>query len=438
MSQFRAKPKVSFKNSRDNLTANVSQQSVGLVLAIAVPLLLSVEEYAQVTVISVLIAFLPLADLGLSIIYSRKLPALYSDKNTNEVISWNATVSRFKLYTSLIFALVVSGYYFYRYQHAINAILLFCFVVSTSVVAYVVANATVQSDFRYIRNLTIVQALAKFTVLPSVWFAGVKGWFFGQLFSLVALALNKRFRLSLQHLYVKPDWGLVKLNLIQGFLFSLVATLWLQLASSARFYASFAYPDNVVAQYGLLGSIYQIVIALSIAAFVPQTIKIYRLLKQDEVAAINYAFKLTVYSAPVFIIFSLFLTCVSPIVIETLFPKYNVDSALYAPLMLSLFNVGVMVTQGSLLIGFDKARPYLTTVLSGCVMYFVYIAILSPTLGYQSAATAQLLALSTYSITILLLVYSIVKDKIKNKKMMLFAGIPSVLAPFFYFLFFYS
>ena len=429
---------MSFKNSKDNLEANIAQQAVGFVLVITVPLLLSVEEYAQVVVVSVLIAFLPLADLGLSIIYSRKLPALYGDKNTNEVISWNATVSRFKLYTSLIFALVVSSYYFYRYQNVLNATLLFCFVVFTSVVAYVIANATVQSDFRYIRNLIILQVLAKLTVLPSVWIADVKGWFFGQLFSLLALLLNKRFRLSLQHQNAKPDWELVKSNLAQGFLFSLVATLWLQLAFSGRFYASFAYPDSVVAQYGLLGSIYQIVIALSIAAFVPQTIKIYRLLEQDEIVAINYAFKLTVYSAPIFMLLSLVLTYISPLVIETLFRKYNVDRTLYAPMMLSLFNVGLMVTQGSLLIGFGKARLYLATMLTACAMYFVYIEMLSPTLCYQSAAIAQLLALSTYSIAILLIVYSIVKDKIENKKMMLLAGIPSVLAPLIYFLFFYS
>jgi O-antigen/teichoic acid export membrane protein len=429
---------VSFKNSRDNLVANIAQQAVGLVLAIAVPILLSVEEYAQVTVVSVLIAFLPLADLGISIIYSRKLPALYGEKNTNEIATWNATVSRFKLYTSLLFAFIISSYYLHRYQHLLNAILLFCFVVLTAVVAYVIANATVQSDFRYIRNLAIAQVLAKLSVLPGVWAAGVKGWFLGQLFGVLALVFNKRLRFVLQHLLAKPDWALVKLNLVQGLLFSLVATLWLQLVSSGRLYASFAYPDGIVAQYGLLGSIYQIVIALSIAAFVPQTIKIYRLLEQDEASAINYALKLTVYSAPVFIISSLVLTYVSPLVIEILFRKYNVDSRLYAPLMLSLFNAGLMVTQGSLLIGFGKAKLYLATVLAACALYFVYIAMLSPALGYQAAATAQLLALSTYSIAILLLVYSIVKDKVDSKNMLLLAAMPSVLAPLIYFLLFYS
>ena len=116
---------MSFKHSRDNLIANIAQQTVGLVLAVAVPFFLSVDEYAQVTVITVLIAFLPLSDLGLSIIYCRKLPALYDNKNTNEVNRWNATVIHFKLYTSLIFALLISSYYFYRYQFVLNAILLF-------------------------------------------------------------------------------------------------------------------------------------------------------------------------------------------------------------------------------------------------------------------------------------------------------------------------
>lgn len=425
---------MSFKNSRDNLIANVAQQTVGLVLVVAVPFFLSVDEYAQVTVITVLIAFLPLSDLGLSIIYCRKLPALYDNKNTNEVNRWNATVIHFKLYTSLIFALLVSSYYFYRYQFVLNAILLFCFVVFTSIFAYVIANATVQTDFRYIRNLTFLQVLAKLTVLPSVWVAGINGWFFGQLFSLLALVLNKRFRLPLQHLYAKPDWELLKKNLSQGLLFSMVTTLWLQLMSSGRFYASFAYPDSIVAQYGLLGSFYQIIIALSIAAFVPQTIKIYRLFEQDEVTAINYSFKLALYSAPIFMIISLVLIYISPYFLETLFNKYKVDRALYAPMMLSIFNLGIMTSMGSLLICFDKAKLYLISVLSVCGMYLVYIAILSPTLGYQSAAIAQLLSLSTYSIAILVLVYFVIREKIANKRMIILAGLPSTLAPLVYLL----
>jgi O-antigen/teichoic acid export membrane protein len=92
-----------------------------------------------------------------------------------------------------------------------------------------------------------------------------------------------------------------------------------------------------------------------------------------------------------------------------------------------------MVTQGSLLIAFGKAKLYLTTVIMAGVFYFGYIAILSPATGYDAAAIAQLLTLSTYSITMLLLVYAIVKDKIEDKGMILIAGVPSMASPLIYF-----
>jgi O-antigen/teichoic acid export membrane protein len=428
---------LSFKNSRDNLIANIAQQSIGLLMAIVMPLLLSVGEYAQVTVVSVLIAFMPLADLGMGIIYSRKLPALYSAQNIDEVNMWNATVSRFKLYTALIFSVLISGYYLVRYQSVLNAVLLFCFAIFTAMVSYVIANATVQSNFRFIKNLTIIQVFAKLTVLPGVWIAGVKGWFIGQLFSVLAVFIDSKLRLVLHQSLSKPDWNLVKVNILHGMTFSMVATLWLQLSLSGRLYASFAYPDAIVAQYGLVSSIYQIVVALSIAAFVPQTIKIYRLIEENQVAAINYVMKLTIYSAPVFMLFGLFLTYISPIVIEIIYPKYNVDKALYAPIMLSLFNAGLMVVLGTLLIGFGKAKLYLLTVVMGCIAYLGYVFVLSATSGYHAAAIAQLLALSTYSIAMLFLLYFVVKDKVDNKTKMFLSGFPSILAPLIYFLVFY-
>lgn len=429
---------MSFKNSRDNLIANIAQQAVGLVLAIAVPLLVSVEEYAQVTVISVLIAFLPLADLGMSVIYSRKLPALYTAQNLGIVALWDATVYRFKLYTSVVFAASIACYYLLRYQHLLNSFLLFFFILATSIFSYAVLNLTVQSDFRHIRNLNLIQAVAKLSTLPGVWIAGIKGWLLGQLLGVLAVSLSKKLRKALLQKHATPDWTLVKENLAQGIIFSLVATLWMQLASSSRVYAAFAYPDAIVAQYGLVGSIYQIIVALSVAAFVPQTIKIYRLISENETAAINYALKLTVYSAPVFMLSGVLLTYLSPLIIEAVFPKYNVDKALYAPLMLSLFNAGLMVTLGALIIGFGKAKLYLLIVVLACAIYLSYVWLLTPSSGYHAAAIAQLFTLSTYSIAMLFLVYFTVKNKIENKNALLISGVPSILAPIIYFLMSYS
>lgn len=428
---------MSFQNSRDNLTANIIQQLSALLIAIVVPLLLSVEEYAQVVVVSVLIAFMPLADLGLSSVYTLKLPALYANNRLNDIHIWNATLSRFRFYTSLIFGGVISVYYFQRYPHGLNAGMLFAFVVFGIVTLFVTVNATVQSDFRYIRNISMAQSLGRLTILPGVWIAGVKGWFLGQMFSTLMTFFSRRLRRVLHESlsdHKRLDWTLIKANLAQGVILSMSTMLWLQLLFSGRIYAAFFYPDAVVSQYGLVSSIYQIVVSMSIAAFVPQTIKIYRLVEQDQLTAIVYTFKLIIYSAPVFILFGIGLTYIAPIAVAIIFPKYNIDRGIYAPLMLSLFNCAVMVTLGSLLIGMGKTKPYLALLATAAVVYFSFILIFTSTSNYLAAAEAQLLTLSTYGIALVIMVIFMFKKIIVNKTIAWLACLPSFTAPLIYFI----
>ncbi len=428
---------MSFQDSRDNLTANIVQQISALLIAIVVPLLLSVEEYAQVVVVGVLVSFIQLADLGMSVVYTRKLPALYANNKQDEIRIWNSTLSHFRFFTSLVFGGAVFVYYFQRYPHGLNAGMLFMLVVFSVVTMFVILNATVQSDFRYVRNITMAQSLARMTILPCAWLAGVKGWFLGQLFSAVAMLFSRRFRNVLYGSLTdikRIQWTLIRDNIAQGLILCMITTLWLQLLSSGRIYAAFFYPEAVVSQYGLVSSIYQIVVSMGIAAFVPQTIKIYRLVEQDQLKAIVYAFKLIIYSAPVFILSGIILTYVAPIIVEIIFPKYNIDNGIYAPLMLSLFNCAVMVTQGALLIGMGKTKPYLALIAMALPVYFIFIHIFASTSNYLAAAVAQLLTLSIYSIAILMMVCFMFKKIIVNKMIVWMACLPSFIAPLIYFI----
>lgn len=430
---------MSFKNSRYNLTANIAQQLSAMLIATIVPLVLSVEGYAQVVVVNALIGFIPLADLGMSTVYTLKLPALYAKKSLNEIQNWNATLCRFKLYTSLIFGAGISLYYFHRYPHGVNAFMLFGFVVFSLVSSFVNVNATVQSDFQYIRNISIIQSLGRILILPGVWVAGIHGWFFGQFCSTLVTFVNKRFRKTMHESLCDntgADWVLIKTNLASGVILSLITTLWAQLLSSGRIYAAFVYPDVIVAQYGLVGSIHQIIVSMSIAVFVPQTIKIYRLVEQDRAVAIHYALKLVIYTSPIFILFGITFTYVMPIAVETVFPKYNINSGLYAPLMLSLFNSALMVTQGSLLIAMGKTRAYLTLIALAAVTYFGFIFLLTSKTNYLAAAQAQLLTMSIYSIALVIVVGMVCGKQMFKQKMMWLAILPSLAAPVFYFMFF--
>ena len=430
---------MSLKHSRDNLTANIFQQISALLIAIIVPLLLSVEEYAQVTVVTVLMSFLPLADFGMATVYNRNLPAIYAKNNHKVVHVWNVTLGYFRLYTSLLFGVLISVYYFQRYHQVLIAIALFSLVILNNVTSFVTISATVRSDFRWIKNIAIVQSMGKLATLPGVWVAGVKGWFVGQLIGIGVILVSHRARSELIPVMSdrkSMDWSLIRSNITQGVVLSVITTVWLQLLSSGRIYASFNYPDTAIAQYGLVGAIYQIVVSMGIASFVPQTIQIYRKIEQDQTAAVDYAFKLVVYSSPFFIMASFTLIYIAPFVMSLIFPKYNVDRALYAPLMLSLFNLAIMVTLGSLLIGLGKTKSYLCLLIVAAMVYFGFAEVLSHDAHHLEGAEAQMLTLSAYSIALVVLVYSIYGNKITNKLMAWVACLPSLLAPMIYFYFF--
>lgn len=427
---------MSLQNSRYNLTANIFQQISSLLVAIFVPIFLGVADYAQITLVGVLIAFVPIADLGISIIYTRQLPALYASENVNQIRTWNLTVMRFRLLASLIFGGTISIYYFYRYQNGLNTFALFAMVVINIGIGFATINATVQSDFLWIRNITTGQSLGRLTTIPLVWISGIKGWFLGQLISICMVFFSRKTRTVLHEAMTDSsniDWALIKANLPEGVILSMVATLWLQMTSSGRIYASFFYPDYVIAQYGIVGSIYLIIVSLGIAAFVPQTIKIYRLVMQDSHSAINYAYRLILYSAPIFMLASLVLVYVAPFAVDRLFPKYNVDKGLYAPLMLSLLNLAVMVTQGSLLIGMGKAKSYLTLIGLAVIAYLGFAVLFSNGTTYVAAAEAQMMALSTYSLAMVALVCYMARDGMIRTVAPWLACLPSITAPLLYF-----
>ena len=66
------------KNSKHTLLANVFNQGASIVIFLIVPNILTHEDYAQTIYISVLLSFLVVSDFGMSFVYSRKMPSVYS------------------------------------------------------------------------------------------------------------------------------------------------------------------------------------------------------------------------------------------------------------------------------------------------------------------------------------------------------------------------
>jgi len=423
---------VSFHDSRDSILANIAQQAAGVIIFLLVPALLGVREYGQVIFVVTLISFVPFSDLGVSTVYNRKMPAIYARGNEEEARTWNVTAFRFKLIGAVLFGVAAGLVYWGKYQGMFNALAFSLLMPLGAVISFFIAQRIVQGRFRQARDLTAIQALSQLLLIPGAAFLSIAGWFAGQLIGIALLFFRKDLRTMAAECLKRSasiNWTLITANLPEALMLSLISMLWLQLLSSGRLYAAFFYPDAVLAKYGLVNAIYQMGLSLVIAAFIPQTIKVYRMLEADATAAVEYALKSALISMPVIWTFVVFCLLGVPPLLDIFYPKYQVEYGLFAPLILSLVNCAVMATLGSLLVGSGRYRLYLALLIGGWVSYWGVIKMLGQETHFQAAADAQLISLSLYSVALVWTVYACFRRNIEKPWLVIASAAPSIAAP---------
>lgn len=423
---------MSYRDSRDSILANIAQQAAGAISFLLLPALLGVREYGQVIFAVTLISFAAFSDLGVTTVYNRKMPAIYARGNAEEVGAWNVTAFRFKLIGAVLFGVAAGLAYWGKYQVVFNAAAFSLLIPLSAVISFFIAQGIVQSRFRQARDLTVMQAISQLLVIPGAAFLGIAGWFAGQLAGIALLFFRKNLRTMAAECLKRSasvNWRLIASNLSEAFMLSLISMLWLQLLLSGRLYAAFFYPDDVLARYGLVNSIYQMGLSLVIAAFVPQTIKVYRMLESDATAAVEYAFKSAVISMPVVWIFVVFCLLGVPPLLGIFYPKYHIESRLFAPLILSLINCSVMAALGTLLIGSGRHRLYLALLIGGWVSYWGVINMLRRGTYFQAAADAQAISLSIFSVSLVVAVYACFRKNIEKPWLVIASAAPSIAAP---------
>jgi len=407
-----------FKDNRDMVFANVVQQVVAALIFLIVPRILGVSNYAQVTYATTLLAFISFADFGLSFVYGRKMPGIYARQDTNEIAIWNSSILRFRFYTAFLFSAAISLSYLGKYGSPINAALLFLIPPISVVVQFFTASNTSRELFSTTRDINLLQSLGRLAILPSAMLAGVSGWMAGQLVSAAVVLFRKDLRTCCrQHLTsgAAINWRLIVDNFPEAILLGLITTLWMQFLNSARVFASFIYPDVVIAQYGLAGTAYQVVASMMIAAFIPQTIRTYKLLDEDPAGAVNYVFGVILAALPLMLVMVVFGSLIAPWFFWFFFPEYQIDVRLVTPLIVSLVGYPVIVTLGALLIGTKRSKSYLAVIVSWSLVDLGLASKGQSYFGYNSAAIAQLISLSMYAITLLCFVGYTFSELIKNK-----------------------
>lgn len=395
---------MSLSGSRDNVIANLLQQGSGVLLFLFIPRILGIDDYSRLIIINTLISLAVVADLGISHIYTRMVPGMIAAGETDTARTWDVTVFLFRLMGISIFGIFAGIYFGLRTGAWGDAMALVLLFPLTAVSAFLLCRCVVSSRFDEVKNISAAQSLGRLISIPGAALAGVPGWLGGQILSCFSLCLFASQRRQLHDLFGQArlfSWALVKRHLPEAFSLCLIATVWAQFMTSARLYAVLNYPDNVIANYGLAGAFYQIGTSLVIAAFVPQTVRLYRMFSTDLPGAINYAFRIAAVGAAIVFFLVGIGVFIAPPLLSYLFPKYQIDAPLLTPLILSVVDCVIVSVFGSVLIGTGKSKLYLGALLLCFSLNMLFAAFLEPFFSHNAASVAQLLALSSYSLALL-------------------------------------
>lgn len=407
-----------WQQSKDTIVTNIVQQSTSIVIFLAVPNLLPVESFGQITFVTTLLSFMTFADFGLSFVYSRKMPAVYASGNSQDAQRWDETVFAFRFYMSLVFGTMIGAVYYYKYKVLFNSILL-CFIPPLTVItSFYIAQNTALLNFLAYRKINIFQAIARLVIVAGVMSVGVLGWFLAQVFASL-LTVFKLCRTGWLPGKLKIDWALLKKHFFEAVLLGIITTLWTQLLASGKVFASFLYSDAVIAQYGLMNTGYQIVASLIIAAFIPQTVKVYRMIEVSIKEALEYVFRTIIHATPIVFGLTVISREASPYALGYFFPKYHVEPIILSALIFSLPIYPIIVTLGGILIAKKKSISYLLLVTFALIANWLMVVLLEPYYGYCSAAVAQFVSLYIYSVLLMALVLYYFKKDIEQKTMKL-------------------
>jgi len=403
-----------WKNNKDTIVTNVVQQSCSIFIFLVVPNILQIEHYAQVVFVGTLLSFMTFADFGLSFVYSRKMPVIYASKNVQEARRWNDTVFFFRLSSALLFGLIISFVYYLKYKEFLNAALLFLTPFLSTAISFFIAQHTAKSSFSVYRQINSFQAIARLITIGGVVLFGLLGWFISQ-FVASLLTIVKILKLGGLPRKFRIDFELLKENFIESAMLGLITTLWTQLLASAKVFASFMYTDIQIAQYGLMNTGYQIIASLIVSAFIPQTVKTYRMIELNLQGAFEYVFRTILYATPIVVGLAIVSREVAPYVLAYFFPKYQVDLVILDALIFTLPFYPIILTLGIFLIAKKKSLIFLLLIAFSLLINWALIVTLSPYYGFRSAAIAQIGTLFLYTTFLLGLVFYLFKNDIKNK-----------------------
>ena len=386
--------------SRDTVIANIAQQGSALLLLVTIPNLLSIEHFAEVVFVGVVLSFTRFSDLGLSSVYGREMPRHHAMNEAAEIGLWNRTIFWFGVLGGTVaggIAAIVMGVRFGALADAALVALLPVLIAVTSTYA---SMASVRGDFRAYRNNQIGLSLSRLLAIPFVLILGLLGWLAAQAVSLglVAAKLGTAWIPMPRGI----DWVLLRRSLPAALQLALISLLWAQLMDSGRLLAAIHYPPEGIAIYGLLTSGYQSVYSLVISAYLPVTVKTLGMLGRSDRDAAEYLFDVIHRSLPAVFVLAIAAAELSPWILGIMFPKYRIDPVMPQAILCGLTVLPFVATLGNLFIGKRRNMAYLAILAVTLAATAGLEHLLRPEIGIRAAAVAQLSG--TFMLAALLLI----------------------------------
>lgn len=387
------------KSLRDTLSTNIVQQAVGVVMFLLLPNILTVNDYAKIVFISVLLSFSMVSDMGISLVYSRKLPGLHHANERSEIAIWMSSVFWFLSFSSFAFGVVITVFYLIKYGEALVGLFLVVLPISMAVTSFLVSTYSSTGDFRTYRNINISSSIARLCGIPLVLQFGTVGWIQS---SVLANLVGMRFSPS----KIVPPIKDVRLELIfehlkEGIALGVIALVWQQLMTTGRLLASINYDSQLIAGYGLVNSATQIVVSILIALHVPLSVQVLKIVHVNRSQALDFVFKVLNISMPLVLIGAIVAAEVSPLLFELFFEKYNLDTQVILYLVGSLIFLPPMLILGNLFVGTQKLMPYFLILIFSVALNFIFFEILGAQANHASAALSQFMTMGFCSLGML-------------------------------------
>jgi O-antigen/teichoic acid export membrane protein len=398
---------------KDTVSANILQQLSSTLLFLLIPRILSVENYAIVVFVGVLLSFASLGDFGFSFVYSRKMPAIYHVNNLDEINQWNATAFWLGIISSLIVGVLLAVIYYLKFNGLLYAVLIFLLLPMMALTSFYTIQFTSREDFTSYRNLIIVQSGLRLLAIPLTLMLGLLGWFINQ-FIILSVGLKKLFDNGFPAL-AECNKNLIRTHVHEGILLILTFFIWNQLLGSGRLFAAFHYEKSVIAVYGLMNTGYQILSSLLLAIFIPFSVSTLKMIHIDDKAAIQRIFKAIYIAMPCILVLVVLTEIVTPYFFTLFFKKYHYDAVIFKSLLYCLFILPIVFTLGNVYISKQKTPLYIALLVisfSGAVAAFYYML---PLYNSHAAAFAQLFGITTCAMLMLGVACYVFSDLIDNK-----------------------